>query len=243
MRVPTIEGTIRRRFLVNFRVDPEVMQRQLPAPFRPKLQEGMAVAGICLIRLEHLRPKLLPELVGLSSENAAHRVAVVWEDAEGVTREGVYIPRRDTNSPVNLLLGGRLFPGEHHRARFKVDESGDEIKFAMRSEDGAVEVKLAGRVADALPQTSVFRSLAEASSFFEAGSLGYSPTSGGNHLDGLTLQTKEWHVEPLDVKAVFSSYFADEKEFPKGSVEFDHALIMRDLDSEWRNAAELKVKS
>ncbi len=241
MRIPTIEGTIRRRFLVNFRVDPETMQKQLPARFRPKLQDGMAVAGICLIRLEHLRPKLLPEIVGLSSENAAHRVAVVWEDAEGITREGVYIPRRDTNSPVNLLLGGRLFPGENHKAQFRVSEADDEIKFAMRSEDGSVEAKLAGRIADSLPQTSVFPSLAEASSFFEAGSLGYSPTSGGKHLDGLTLQTKEWHVEPLDVRAVFSSYFADEKEFPKGSAEFDHALIMRDLDSEWRNASDLYV--
>jgi len=80
MRLPVIQGTIRRRILANFRVHPEVIQRELPSRFRPKLQNGFAVAGICLIRLEHVRPRLTPEIVGLSSENAAHRVAVLWEE-------------------------------------------------------------------------------------------------------------------------------------------------------------------
>ena len=56
MRLPTIEGIIRRRILVNFRVDPQVIQSVLPSRFRPKLHQGQAIAGICLIRLEHIRP-------------------------------------------------------------------------------------------------------------------------------------------------------------------------------------------
>jgi uncharacterized protein YqjF (DUF2071 family) len=241
MRLPTIQGVIRRRILVNFRVDPEVMQRQLPARFRPKLQAGQAVAGICLIRLEQLRPKMMPEFVGLSSENAAHRVAVLWEDEDGVTREGVFIPRRDTNSPVNLLLGGRVFPGEHHKATFEVEESGDKISLSIRSEDEAVAVDVAGEVAEALPPNSIFPSLEAASSFFEAGSLGYSATSDANRLDGLKLKTEEWEVEPLEVEKVYSSFFADEGKFPKGSVEFDNALIMRNIAHEWHNAEDLYV--
>ena len=88
MRLPVIQGTIGRRILANFRVDPEVMQRELPARFRPKLQAGHAIAGICLIRLEHVRPRTMPEIVGLSSENAAHRVAVTWiEDSKERAKE------------------------------------------------------------------------------------------------------------------------------------------------------------
>ena len=45
-----IHGIIRRRLLVNFRVEPAVIQRLLPARFRPKVHAGHAVAGICLIR-------------------------------------------------------------------------------------------------------------------------------------------------------------------------------------------------
>jgi len=241
MRLPAIQGTIRRRILVNFHADPEVVQGQLPARFRPKLQDGKAVVGVCLIRLEHIRPKMLPEIVGLSSENAAHRIAVLWEDEDGVAREGVFIPRRDTNSPVNYILGGRAFPGEHHRAEFKVTESETTIDLSMKSLDESVAVEVAGKICEALPQSSIFPSLSAASGFFEAGSLGYSQTGKANRLDGLTLETKNWLVEPLDIRNVYSSYFADETIFPGGSVEFDHALIMRNIDSEWRSASDLYV--
>src|SRR4051794_28662167 len=140
MRLPTIQGIIRRRILANFRIDPQIMQRHIPTRFRPKIQNGYAVAGICLIRLEHIRPKLMPEIVGLSSENAAHRVAVLWDD-DGTIREGVFISRRDTDSKLNQLLGGRVFPGEHHHASFKVSESKTEIKLSLKSVDEAIAVE------------------------------------------------------------------------------------------------------
>ena len=44
MRLPKVHGVIRRRLLVNFRVDPEVIARQFPAPFRPKLYRDTAIA-------------------------------------------------------------------------------------------------------------------------------------------------------------------------------------------------------
>ncbi|HYE75543.1 MAG TPA: DUF2071 domain-containing protein, partial [Blastocatellia bacterium] len=124
MRLPVIQGLIKRRILVNFRVDPEVMQRQLPSCFTPKLHNGSSIAGICLIRLEQMRPKIVPSVLGMDSENAAHRVAVVWKDEQGRTNEGVFIPRRDTGSLMNHLAGGRFFPGEHNRAAFQVVTTG-----------------------------------------------------------------------------------------------------------------------
>jgi uncharacterized protein YqjF (DUF2071 family) len=240
MRLPTIEGVIRRRILVNFRVDSQIIQKILPSRFRPKLHQGQAIAGICLIRLEHIRPKALPQIIGISSENAAHRIAVLW-DEDGLTQEGVFIPRRDTNSQLNSLLGGRVFPGEHHKADFKVNDNHGRIDFSMKSVDGDVAVNLVGKISEELPQTSIFRSLSEASSFFETGSLGYSVTADVSRLDGLRLQTKEWRVEPLAVEQVYSSYFTDETKFPRGSAEFDHALIMRNIAHEWHTASDLLV--
>lgn len=240
MRLPTLEGTIRRRILVNFRVDSQTMQQHLPARFRPKLHEGFAIAGICLIRLEHIRPKLLPEIVGLSSENAAHRVAVLWEE-DGKTREGVFIFRRDTGSQLNHLLGGRVFPGEHHHARFEVTETDTHIHLAMQSEDDVVTVNVQGNIATTLPLSSIFSSLAETSSFFEGGALGYSVTSDPHRLDGITLATKQWRVEPLTISEVYSSYFNNDALFPSSSIAFDHALIMRNVEHEWHKADDLYV--
>jgi hypothetical protein len=234
MKLPNVHGVIRRRLLVNYRLDPDVAQRQLPGLFRPKLHEGYAIAGICLIRLEKIRPKRFPALAGFSSENAAHRFAVTWDD-----REGVYIPRRDSSSLINHLAGGRLFPGEHQRAHFDVTDDGTHVDLAMHSADEAVQVHVSASAATALPSASIFRSVAEASTFFEGGSLGYSATAGGHKLDGIVLRTNEWHVEPLHVDAVTSSYFADESRFPPGSVTFDCALIMRNIAHEWESAAEM----
>lgn len=239
MKVPAIRGIIRRRILVNYRVDPDVMQRQLPAPFQPQLHRGAAIAGVCLIRLEVMRPKGIALPVGLASENAAHRIAVCWDEGDE-TREGVYVPRRDTDSLLNRLSGGRLFPGEYHPARFRVKETADAIDYWMRSDDGEVEVSLRGRVVAAVPRSSCFGSLAVASAFFEAGSLGFSARSGSDELDAMRLSTDSWQVEALALDEVYSSYFADEARFPPGSVEFDCALLMRDIPHEWHPAPALR---
>jgi hypothetical protein len=239
MRLPVIRGLIRRRLLVNFRADAGVVQRLLPAPFRPKLHAGKAIVGVCLIRLEEIRPAGFPALFGISSENAAHRFAVTWIDERGVEKEGVYIPRRDTGSLLNHWAGGRVFPGEHHRARFVVEDEAGRIDFAMRSGDGSVSVELRGRETDRLPPTSQFSSLEDSSRFFEKGSLGYSATSDSRRLDGLTLHALRWEVRPLEIEHVASSYFSDPALFPSDSIEFDHALIMRDIPHEWHGASDL----
>jgi Uncharacterized conserved protein (COG2071) len=241
VRLPAIRGVIRRRILVNFRVRPEVIQAQIPSRFRPKLHAGSAIAGICLIRLEEIRPRFLPAVFGVSSENAAHRVAVLWDDEAGVEREGVFIPRRDTGSTISHLAGGRIFPGEHHRASFRVSSDRDRVELEMTSADGEVAVRVRGFPGKSLPASSCFASVAEASAFFEPGALGYSTTGDAGRLDGLSLKTKTWTVEPLEVDHVFSSYFMDEKRFPKGSATFDCALLMRDIEHEWHGAADLYV--
>lgn len=240
MPLPKLQGLIRRRILVNFRVDAQLMQRYLPEPFRPKLLGEEAMAGICLIRLEQIRPRFLPAALGLSSENAAHRVAVRWRSSNGAEREGVYIPRRDSSSRVNYLLGGRLFPGEHHWATFQVRDDEQSIELSMHSADGKVAVELRGKADLRMPKTSRFKSLAEASAFFENGALGYSETAKGQHLDGLYLVAKNWRVDPLDVEHVHSSFFADRSLFPPGSVEFDCALLMRNIEHQWQRAPNLE---
>ncbi len=242
MKIPVLKGIIKRRMLINFRVDAAVMQKLLPAPFRPKLHRGHAIAGVCLIRLEHIRPAGLPAFLGFSSENAAHRIAVEWDAPSGEQREGVFIPRRDTDSLLNHLTGGRVFSGEHHLAKFRVIDDGARVDFAMESKDRATSVRVRGFESDVLPPSSCFASLAESSHFFECGSLGYSVTCDSRRLDGLRLKTLDWRVRALAIEHVESSFFADTDRFPVGSVEFDHALIMRDIPHEWHQTAGMATK-
>ena len=234
LHVPVVRGTIGRRLLVNFRCHPEVLTRLLPPPFRPKLVNGRGMAGICLIRLEDIRPTFLPRFVGLHSENAAHRIAVEWNH-RGQRCEGVFIPRRDTDSRLNEFAGGRIFSGVHHRAHFSVLETTEAFTIKMQSADGTTFVKVQAHLADALPPDSLFRSLSEASDFFQGGALGWSARPRGGEFDGLELRCREWRMTPLRVSSVESSFFADRDLFPRGSAEFDSAFQMRDIAHEWHD--------
>lgn len=238
MRIPTIQGLIERRILVNYRVRPAALERVLPPPFRPQTVAGYGVAGICLIRLSGVRPRWAPGFLGIGSENAAHRIAVEWDDAVGVQR-GVYIPRRDTSSRFNAAAGGRLFPGEHHLARFEVRESSGLYQIEMQSADGAVRVGIRARAAGALPSGSVFQNLDEASAFFRGGSLGYSATTKPGRYHGLELRCGEWLVRPLDVEWTRSSFFENPAVFRPGDAEFDCALLMQNLRHEWHGRPDL----
>ena len=232
LHLPVMRGVIERRMLVNFRCDPEVVTKLLPAPFRPKLVRGFAMAGICLIRLGNVRPGFMPAAVGLTSENAAHRIAVEWDEA-GKVCEGVFIPRRDTSSWLNRLAGGRLFPGEHRAATFTVLETSERFKLEMRAADDGAFVRVAARVADGLPEGSVFRDMEEASRFFLGGALGWSARAKAGEFDGLELHCDAWRMEPLAVEHVESSFFNDPGLFPSGTATFDSALLMRGIEHEW----------
>jgi len=238
MQIPVVRGLIERRILANYRVDPEVLARHLPPGFRPKLHRGSAIAGICLIRLSGVRPWFLPAWLGIASENAAHRMAVEWGEGDD-RRDGVYVLRRDTNSRFNALAGGRIFPGIHSHAQFSVHETSTRFEVALRSDDGTTRVSVVGDLAGRLPDSSIFRSLPEASKFFQAGSLGYSATSDPDKLHGLELRCQEWHVEPLEIQQVESSFFDDPNLFPPGSIQFDSALLMRNIVHEWHSQPDL----
>jgi hypothetical protein len=227
-----MSSIIERRLLVNYRVDPAVAASLLPTPLRPQLVNGWAVAGICLIRLGRLRPSWVPGWAGMRTENAAHRVAVEW-DAMGGPQSGVYIPRRDSNSAVTVLAGGRLFPGEHHRASFDVDETARNLHVAFASADGTAHVSVDIRVAQQLRGSALFADLREASDFFRGGSAGFSATRDGGRLDGLELRADRWVVEAAEVISVCSNFFDDARLFPPGSAAIDCALLMREIPVTW----------
>lgn len=232
---PSVRAVVDRRLLINFRVAPEALARLLPAPFRPKLVGGLGLAGICLLRLRDARPAGLPAFLGLSSENAAHRIAVEWEDTDGVTREGVFVPRRDTASRFNELVGGRVFPGVHHGATFRVWEPGNRFKIAVfpAAEPVRPLLRVHAHLADSLPRDSVFRSVREAEEFFRAGAIGWSPGRHAGALDGLELRAFDWHLEPLVTDWVESRFFDDNPCLPAGSWEFDSNFLMREVECEW----------
>jgi len=235
MRLPTLVGLIRRRILINYRVEPDVLARLLPGPFRPRLIGGRGMAGICLIRLERLRPLGAPGWLGLSSENGAQRALVEW-DADGMTHQGVYIWRRDTDSWLNVAAGGRVFPGVQHHARFAAEDHGQRIALSLRSGDGQADLEVCGQQAKAWPADSVFGAFGSASQCMRGCSLGYSPNARSSKFHGMQLDCERWPAEPFEIEGLRSAFFDDPARFPPESLAFDSALVMRDIPHRWQAA-------
>src|SRR6266545_2963995 len=242
MWLDMIHGTIERRVLLNYRLDPATLQRALPRPFRPKLYRGYGVGGVCMIRFSGLRPRFAPRWLGLGSENAAHRIAVEWEQ-DGESREGVFIPRRDTGSRFNQMFGGRAFPGIFQRSVFEAQESSSSVSVRIVRSDGGDEVAFAGKLAETLPPTSIFPSLAEAVGFFSLGATGYSATHDDGHYHGMELRCLDWTVVPLAVEQARSCFFDDHERFPTGTAQLDCALLMRGIAHEWHSRPDLYLSA
>lgn len=223
--VPKLAANIERRLLINYRVDPAVAQSLLPDSLRPQLVDGSAVAGVCLLRLGALRPAWMSARIGWGAENAAHRIAVEWDDARG-THSGVYIPQRHSASWLPVAVGGRIFPGVHEHAHFESREAGGRLTVAMTSTTTNVRADV---VIASTWSSTLFETVEDASAFFQAGAVGWSPSRGGT-LEGLRLETTQWRVLPGEALSVESSFF---DALPSGAAELDSVLVMRNVPIEW----------
>lgn len=222
----TLRAQVRRRLLITYRVDPAVAAALVPAPLRPQLVNGSAVAGVCMIGLRSVRPGWLRPRVGFRTENVAHRVAVEWDEVGG-TRTGVYIVERHSSSLLPVIGGGRLFPGVQRRGRFDLDESGDRFRVRMTAPGIRVAVDVeAGNGW----QSELFTSVEEASEFHRQGSVGWSPCAGDRGLEALELTSVDWAAEAATIHSAESSFFDS---LPVGSAVLDSALVMRDLPFFW----------
>ncbi|HXP20244.1 MAG TPA: DUF2071 domain-containing protein [Streptosporangiaceae bacterium] len=235
-----VRAVLERRILVNYRVDPDVLAAVVPAPFRPVVTGGYGVAGICLIRLGRIRPSGLPAIAPISSESAAHRIAVEWDSTTGPVR-GVYIPRRDTSSRLTVLAGGRVFPGRHHLARFEVSEGGGRYRVRMVSADGRARICVGACLAGQAMPGSVLGGLDQAAQFFRRSPIGYSATPVPSVYDGVAFGCSGWDFRPLLVDELESSFFDDAGRFPTGTAALDSAFLMCGLDTTWQPLPKLRA--
>jgi hypothetical protein len=230
--LPVLEGIIARRILINFRADPALVARLVPPPLEVVIHRGFAVVGVCLIRLEQLRPKGLPGALGVSSENMAHRIAIRFPD-KGQMKEGVFIWRRDTDQKLMSLLGGRLFPGVHHAAHFNVEEGSNSLHMRIETKDHEADVHFQAHTAVPWKNTELFHTFNEATEFFKKGDCGFSCSLHEGELEGMRLNTLKWAMEPLDVQEVRADFYQNLAGAAQPGIEFDCALLMRGIPHEW----------
>jgi hypothetical protein len=220
-------GIMARRLLVNWRVPPRAAQRALPPGVRPHLVHGHAVVGLCLVRLEKLRPARLPPLFGLASENVAVRMGVEIDTRAG-PEKAVLIFHRDTNSWVNFLCAPRVGFGRQHRVRISVRQEKDRTQITMSSPAHSFDVAV--QPAEELSKASVFGALEEAANYFRGSEKGYSPAPAGLGWHAAKLQLFTWKLAPMRILHARSTFI--ERMFG-GTASVDSAFVMRNIPHAW----------
>lgn len=234
MELPVLSGMIARRLLINYRVDPNALRKILPDSLKPIVIGGYASAGICLLKLRDIGLKYSPGLLKIDSENAAHRFLVQWREG-GQNRCGVYIPRRDTDSRLNVWLAGKVFSWPHYEAQFDTKEDNGHYFVNVSSIDHRTNLQVKATKGKFFPSDSMFRSIDHASECFQECSIGYSPSTKPGRFKQIQLKTQSWSVKPLNIQELSSSFFEDKAIFPPGTITFDNALLMQNIPHEWHS--------
>jgi hypothetical protein len=237
MELPVLNGLIDRRILVNYRVEPDVVKSLLPSYLEPLVINGYASAAICLLRLKNIGMKYSPSFLRITSENAAHRFLVKYTkgNEEGTA---VFIPRRDTDSILNVVLAGKMFSWPHYSASFLVKEANGNYCVKMQSKDHHSMVQVEAQLSDTFPSKSMFDSLDHASDCFHGCAVGISPSAQVSKVKTIKLKTKTWYVKPLHISFLKSSYFENKSLFPEGSIEFDNGILMEGIEHEWLSKSD-----
>lgn len=220
-----VQGLCSRRIILNWRVNPDGLQKILPAPF------------ICIIELEEMRPKGMPAFVGMRSINAAPRIAVEWPHEDSF-EQGVYIPHRYTSAKWNTVVSKlRFFPTASGAGDIEVEESEDGRISAHAVAPDGMRLSFSGQAAGALDENSIFKSTQEASDFLKAAQVAYSPkeiresSDIGLEFDAIKLKTYEWQASALSKNEAECTFISDN--FKGDEANFDSALIMRGIGHEW----------
>ncbi len=237
MSLSVFRGVVERCMLLNYRLDLEVAKRLIPSPFQPRAWGPSALCTISWMRLRQLRPRFLPAVWGMSSENVACRIAVHWRQ-RGKPREGLLALRQDTSSRFNTLLTSRMFSAVQHHARFTILEEDHRYTITVDSDDKKTHLHVVASLAPQMARSSVFRSLAEAAEFFRRATR-VSATSRLGQFEGLELKTHAWQPLPLLVESLDCSYFRTLMPEAQSGITFDSALLLSEVEHQWSREAAI----
>jgi hypothetical protein len=231
MHSPPLRGRCPRRALFTWRIDPVAARRVVPAPLRPKILHGAAIGAVDWIRLERLRPRLIPGPLGLSMEMCTHLIPAEWDD-NGVRRDVLYVLRRDVQVSGLGRAAGLLLPGHPNPASIKAIDEDTQVQVSAASKDGVCQLELGGVLAGQWQNSPLFSSgkhLMHVLGNQAGGFLAFDENGDGALIE---LEAHPELAEPLDVLQHHSSLF-DGGILPKGAAQPDAAVVLRNLVCLW----------
>jgi len=218
----SVYGHLVDRYLFNFRVAPEIIEKHIPqVPWlQPRIINGYGVVSFCLLKLRGLTAWPLPSKIGFNSTSSAYRIAIM--DKTGVRQEpSVYVLGRNTDLKIISRLGPTLFSGNMQLVSTSITHNPSEIEIQANFDDGR---KLFGaKISNEKENldSKLFDSVDDFVAFIKGGTSSYTPSIHENHFSRVDLVEDSNCYEPVNAKIEFSLL---DSEWKGSKLVFDSAF-------------------
>ncbi len=181
-----LDGTVMRRFLINYPVPPEALDRFLPPGAELSTWAGFAWVSACFVKIERMRPSPVPEaLGGIEFNYLIHRTRARLPYPDGKKRESVLVLEPNINRKFFSHIG-RKTPGVNFTYRdISLTSTAESYRITMKEKSGALlyEAELPkASFKKKLPDSSRFTDVEQADDFLLGVSYGGEWQAGAKRL-------------------------------------------------------------
>ena len=226
-------GRIDECFLLSYAVDPERAATLVPAGLDLITHRGCAFLNIVVCRIERMRPRLVPNALGLTYWHVAYRLHVSATISRGISIEGLYFLRSDVDRPLFGAIGNRLTDFKFHRSRVTFRSAGQGWALTVIDPCGVGSAIMRARPTINPPRCGLFPSIEERERVLKYAPFGLSVSRSGQHVRVAEVQRDErmWKEMPVAVEAA-------QWRFPESlglhTGELARATRVSPIDYRWR---------
>lgn len=223
-----MHGTVVRRFLISYPVSPDLLLKHLPPGAECATYDGLAWVSACFVRMDDMRPSVLPKFIGMGFNYLIHRTRARLPFPDGKLREAVLVLQPNINRPLLSTFGSWL-TGVGFQTRdidFREDDEGWHIQMTAQGELLYDATIAKSSCSESISSESRFTSAQEADDFLLGVSFGSHWIKGQRDLKLLPETHDPWTTLACTCVTRKNQYL---ETLGAGVVDADHAITMTEI--------------
>ncbi len=238
----SIKAQMVERYIFNFRMKPEDLEKHLPAPFlKPQVKNGWSMMSFCILNLDKITLPPLPAILRFKTLSCAYRAGII-DHSNGAPEPSVWITDRNSNLRIIDLLSPLIIRDGVPRidAAIGHDRAKGVVHTQFSFMDGQHYFSAEAKVAEDTYNldSEVFDNVDEFAQFIKAGVSSYTPSSRKNHLASVDLYKEDVKYEALDARIEFSWL---QGEWKNEEMIFDSAVKATGSSYKWTYRGLVKI--
>ncbi len=232
-----METVFQNCYLVNFAMEPSLLQRLLPHPIQPDVRNGEAFLSVVVSELADMRPTFIPKGFGFNFNQIVYRAIVTCNN-----ERGVHFLRSDANNRF-MCLTGNLFSFFHFnyaRINTALENGHHRINVATKNREADIIANYdLSKLNKEMPKYSVFSSLDDAKEFFVELYVAFSTI--GDFSTAVRIKRTNWDLSVVHDENAIYSFMDGSQMFPKGSTRLDSVFYVKNLFYHWHTLEKTKL--